>query len=91
MISDLQPEEQEKLVQRAIDALMEHFDAVQIMATSMTQDGDTANIFMGGGNWFARQGMAHDFIRQDKARTDAKEISKAIEPPKDTGGEWKNA
>jgi len=88
MIYDLQPEEQERLVQRHIDELMEHFDAVQILVSSTDPDG-TANVFKGGGNWFARQGMAHDFIRQDKARTDAREISKAIEPPKDTGEEWK--
>jgi|JI10StandDraft_1071094.scaffolds.fasta_scaffold01661_12 hypothetical protein len=90
MISDLQPKDQEKLVQRHIDALMEHFDAVQIMATSADLDG-TSNVFMGGGNWFARQGMAHDFIRQDKARTDAREISKAIDPPNDAGEEWRTA
>lgn len=90
MTPDISPEEQEGLVQRHIDALMEHFEAVQIMVSSTVPDG-TSNIFKGGGNWFARQGMAHDFIRQDKARTDAREISKVIEPPKDTGEEWKNA
>lgn len=85
---ELPPEEQERLVKRHVDALMEYFEVVQIMVSSNVPEG-TSNVFKGDGNWFARQGMAHDFIRQDKARTDAREISKAIEPPKDAGEEWK--
>ena len=80
MESDLTQDEQVELVQRHVQTLMEHFDCVQILVSNVITDG-TANIFKGGGNWFGRQGMCHDFIRRDQAQTDAAEISRAISPP----------
>ena len=77
-------------MQRHVNALLEHFDSVQILVSNTIPEG-TSNVFMGGGNWFARQGMAHEFIRKDKAQTEAREISRAIQPPPDEGEEWKHA
>lgn len=61
---------------------MEHFDCVQILVSNVIPDG-TANIFKGGGNWFARQGMCHDFIRRDQAQTNADEIGRVMKPSED--------
>lgn len=58
-----------------VSALMEHYDSVQIMVTRSDHTG-TEDFMRGGGNWYARQGMAHDFITRDKARTEAHELSK---------------
>jgi len=89
MTPDINPKQQEQLVIQHVNALMEHFDCVQILVSSSIPDG-TSNVFIGGGNWFARQGMAHEFIRKDKAQTDAREISLAIQStPPDDGEEWK--
>lgn len=53
------------IVRKHLESLGEHFDAVQIMATKTTDDGDggTMNIILGSGNWFARYGMARMFIK----------------------------
>lgn len=88
MTPDIKPAAQERLVTQHVNALLEHFDCVQILVSSTIPEG-TSNVFIGGGNWFARQGMAHEFIRKDKAQTDAREISRAIQPPPDDGEEWK--
>lgn len=81
--------EQQALLDRAINQLMEHFDAVQILVTYQKGD-DTIRCFKGGGNWYARQGMAQEFIREDQARTDAREIADSLTPP-DEGEAWKDA
>ena len=88
------PEEQRRIdaVEHHLAALMEHFDCVQLLCSCVNPKRETENVFLGAGNWFGRQGMAHDFLRQDQARTDAHEISKVMpkEPPYDTEN-WKNA
>jgi len=89
MTPDLTPEQQMALVQSHVNQLMEHFEAVQILV-SITDCEGTHNVSLGGGNWFARQGMAHQFIRHDQAQTNAHAIAKAMpqEPP-DDGEAWK--
>lgn len=82
METDLDPDEQQAIVQHHITALMEHFEAVQILVSSSTPEG-TESVFMGAGNWFARQGMARDFLNQDQARTNAKEIALGQPPESD--------
>ena len=79
MMDDMSPEQQESVVQQHVHQLMEHFECVQILVSTMTPEG-TVNVFLGAGNWSARQGMAHDFIRQADARTDAAQIKLAIKP-----------
>lgn len=60
----------------AID-LGEHFDAVQIL-TCICDDEGTSNISRGSGNWFARQGMAHEFIAQEVAETTGKGVAREL-------------
>lgn len=93
MTTDLTPAEQEQLVQKHVHALLEHFDCVQILVSNSIAEG-TANVFLGGGNWFARQGMAHEFIRKDRAQTEALELSKVIPRTRsddDDGESWKQS
>ena len=71
------------VVRNHVLALMEHFDSVQILVSVSSSIG-TQNVYMGAGNWFARQGMAHDFIAQDKAHTEANEMAKLIPPRHDS-------
>lgn len=68
------------LVQPMLETLGEHCDAIQIMMT-WNEDGNTHRYKIGAGNWYARQGMAHEFINEDQAQTNAREISEAINPP----------
>lgn len=67
--------------------ILEHCDAVQIMA-SFNEDGETHALYRGNGNWYARQGMAHEFINQDVAQENAKQIAERVNPP-DEGDNWK--
>ena len=92
MTSDLTPKQQEQLVQQHVNTLLEHFDCVQILVSNSIPEG-TSNVFLGAGNWFGRQGMAHEFIRKDKAQTEALELSKVMpHPPADDDGEsWKQS
>ena len=74
-----------KMLEELSAKLSEHFDAVQIMAT-WNEDGLTKCVNRGNGNWYARQGMAHEFIEQDSAQTQAREIAEQLDPPDD---DWK--
>lgn len=91
MISTLSAKDEQRAeVERHVLALMEHFDAVQILVSSTAPCGGTESVFQGAGNWFARQGMAHDFINRDQADTNAIRIADKIQPPPDEDGEtWK--
>lgn len=75
------PEELErldKLVDEYAAKLGEHFDAVQILGSVATEEG-TRRLFKGSGNWYARQGMAHEFIKIDEAQELARQIKRASE------------
>lgn len=72
----------EEALRRAVDLLGEHFDAVQVLV-SYNEDGLTRCRHLGGGNWYARQGMAHDFIKCDDAQEVARQIAGAIQPSDD--------
>lgn len=54
--------------------LFEHCDAVQIMV-SYNEEGTTHLLNKGAGNWYARQGMAHEFIGTNQAQNIAHEIA----------------
>lgn len=82
MNTGLTPQEQVAIVRQHVTALSEFFDTVQILASNTTDIG-TEHVFIGSGNWFARQGMAHDFINRDRAQTEAHELAGAIRPPDD--------
>lgn len=61
----METDEVERLVDRHIVALMEHFDTVQILCTKDEKDG-TLNVARGGGNIFARYGHAQVWIAREK-------------------------
>lgn len=88
MNRDLTPQEQLDIVQHHVTALMEHFDCVQILASSCGDVG-TQRAFMGAGNWYGRQGMAHEFIQMDQAQTNAHQMASVINPPDNDGEAWK--
>lgn len=91
MHNDRTPSELEAIVQSHVNALMEHFEVVQIL-TSLTSQNGTESVNLGAGNWYARQGMAHEFIGRDRAHTSAHEIAKIIpSSPPEEGDEWKKA
>lgn len=60
-------------VRAAVERLGEHFEAVQVLV-SWNNASESFNIYNGCGNWFARQGMAHDFINKDVAQEQAMQI-----------------
>lgn len=57
--------------------LGEHFDSVQIMVSDTDTNG-TRSFRRGIGNWYARQGMAHEFIQQNISADTAKYIAQEI-------------
>ncbi len=63
-------DEEEKQVSKAVDALREHFDSVQIFVTR--HDGvevETGSITAGGGNWYARIGQIREWLARSDERT----------------------
>jgi len=83
-------DEAREILGKTISTLGEHFDHVQIL-TSWADQTDTQTLYKGCGNWYARQGMAHDFINRDIAQENAIQIADKITPapPPDDGDEWK--
>jgi hypothetical protein len=77
-------EELNNLVLPHVHQLMEHFDAVQILATVVSERG-TELVAIGSGNWYARRGMAEEFINRDRAVTEANEIAEAIQSSQEEG------
>lgn len=79
--------EAKQILERFSHQLGEHFDAVQILA-SWHEEGVTRCLPWGSGNWYARQGMAQEFISTTRAREIAREVAENISPD-DGGEEWK--
>lgn len=75
-----------KLIEKMAFDLAEHCSSVQILAT-IVEDGGTRGIKRGAGDWYARQGMAHEFISANIASDQADEIARRLNPPDDE--EWK--
>lgn len=75
-IEKLEAENARQAIEKALEILGEHFDSVQILANHETVEGKTVAAFWGAGNWYARTGMAHEFLDQDSARNFAWEIKK---------------
>jgi hypothetical protein len=77
-------EEAQLLINQVASQLGEHFDAIQIMGT-WSEEGICCMVHSGAGNWYARQGMAHEFISEDRAQTIGKEVARQLpEPPEDS-------
>lgn len=77
----------QEMVDRHARELGEHFDAVHILCSHTDSDG-TAHVSRGCGNWFARQGMAHEFIGLDRADEVATRVAQRLSRP-DEGDDWK--
>ena len=80
-------EEAEKLCEEFAAKLGEHFEAVQILVT-WSEDGLSMCTKRGTGNWYARMGMAREFLICDQAQTNADEIGRVL-PKDDDGDDWK--
>lgn len=79
----MNPDQLDELLLETVRKLGEHFDAVQIHASTVGDNGKTTRFSQGIGNWYARQGMAQEFINEDKAADQARLIAKAIDEEKD--------
>jgi len=66
------------LLDEKLREISEYFDAVQILGTFVDDDGDTVRVTRGFGNWYARQGVAREFLDMDAAQTTAYEIAKVL-------------
>lgn len=60
-------EEIGKIVEQAAQALGEHFEAVQILASNSDGEGSRC-IKKGAGNFYSRLAMAREFLQEDEAR-----------------------
>lgn len=79
-------EQKLEVLQRHVSELSEIYDNVQVLASWLETDGRTSSHKRGSGNWYARQGLAHEFIEENIAEDQAKAIASKLEPP-DEG--WK--
>ena len=74
-------QEADEMVRLAALKLGEHFDSVQIMASYQLDEAQgTYHIKRGCGSWYARQGMAHEFINDEQAKNIAYEIAQTRPP-----------
>lgn len=58
----------QKLVQDAIQTLVEHFDAVQIFASRHEQGESAGTVYVseGRGNWYARYGQVRTWLLNEE-------------------------
>ena len=68
-------EEARALVQHVVDSLGEHFEAVQVLVSWPSVAG-TYDCFLGSGNFYARTGMAREFMQRDQSLVAAVEMLK---------------
>lgn len=65
------------LVTKTAQNLGEHFSAVVILVSYHDSDG-TSCFSRGTGDWFARQGLAHDYIIQEVAEATGKGVAREM-------------
>lgn len=78
------------LMEKFAAELGEHCNAVQILCSHSVDGGGTRGVKRGSGDWYSRQGLAHEFINSDQADDLSDQIARKINPPDDTEN-WKNA
>ena len=64
-------DETTRILEAHVNQLAEHFDAVQILVSWPGEHGETCGRAHGTGNWYARVGLATQFVERDRARTRA--------------------
>jgi len=72
------PEQVMEMLDKHCNVLSEHCDSVQILASWLNPDGTTSSVSRGSGNWFARRGMASDFISRSQADDIGKSVAENI-------------
>jgi len=79
------------LLEAVAAQLAEYFDSVQILCT-YTENGRTVGLKRGRGDWYARYGIAHEFINEQQAAEVGAAVSECLpgdEP--DDEAPWKPA
>lgn len=85
------PEEKIAFLDQKCAEISEHFEHVQIMV-SWNEDFKCMQLKRGLGNWYARQGLAHEFINEDIAQENARAVSRYLPPPPPDDSEaWKTS
>lgn len=74
-------EQRVKIMERHAAELSEIYDSVQIMASYVTSDGRTRSHKRGSGDFYARQGLAHELIQENIAEDNALMIAQKLDPP----------
>lgn len=68
-----------KLIDDAILVLREHWECVQIMVSRVNEEEEgTETIIRGKGNFWARKGLAQDFIDRENQEEAASKIAEKI-------------
>lgn len=76
-------EEKRALLDKTVQSLGEHFDAVEILASEHHGDQNQTTTFRSGvGNWFARHGLRNESIIRDRQIT-KHEVEKEYESEDD--------
>jgi hypothetical protein len=89
-IEDMTPEQKTQFIDRAVMMLSEVFPNVHIsVSTPNVQNDGTAFIHRGCGDWFARVGLCHHFLKLDEASEIASRTANLINRPPEEGEEWK--
>ena len=76
-------DERIRILEHHVAALSEIYDSVQIMGSYLTEKGTTICQKRGSGDFYARQGMAHEFIQTNVAEDQAILIAQKLDPPDD--------
>lgn len=86
-MSELQKRPLPKILDATLEKLGEHFDSVQIL-TTWTEGQVSKSQPRGTGDWYARQGAAHEFIARDQSEDLADMIAERLTST-DEGDDWK--
>lgn len=60
----------DEFVSRCVEGLKHRFDAVQILVSRVDETGNTQCCKKGIGNWYARTGMAREFLEEDRSQVE---------------------
>lgn len=83
---ELKRQEVDAMAMRAADQISEHADCVLILVS--VKEGDSYVMMdRGRGNFWARTGMAQEFLDRAAAQITANELGQVISPP-DEGESW---
>lgn len=64
----------EEMLDKSVNSLMEHFEAVQILVTWRDEQGTTYSKTWGAGNHYARIGLMREYLKRDIAKINKLEI-----------------